>query len=161
MPETSSKDFENDLSISNVYYGLKGQTTEQIFKALSWKISQDISLSSSVIYADILRAAKNHNAAIGEGVAVIDWKCEGIKSSYVMVSMLENSINFSDSDGLPIDIVLVLISPKQESLTHLRHLSRLTRLFREESILSQLRSATCADGMISILCPENRKIQAA
>lgn len=161
MLDQLNNDQTQDLAISNVYCGLKGSNTEQIFKNLTWKISQDIGISGSVVFSDMVTASKRHDVGIGEGVAVLDWKSDGIKSSYVIVAKLEQPIEVSAIDDRPVDIVLVLISPREGSLTHLRHLARLTRMFRDDHLLEQLRSTICVDGMLSILSPENRKILAA
>ncbi|MDY0029692.1 MAG: PTS sugar transporter subunit IIA [Pseudobdellovibrionaceae bacterium] len=161
MLDQMNKDQIQDLVISNVYYDLKGSNTEQLFKNLTWKIARDLGISGSVVLSDMMTASKRHDVGIGDGVAVLDWKSDGIKSSYVIVAKLESPIEVSAIDERPVDIILVLISPREESLVHLRHLARLTRFFRDEKLLEQLRNTKCVDGMISILSPENRKILAA
>ncbi len=151
----------NDLTITNVQCDLKGANTEQILKNLSWKISKDINMSASAVFADLRKAEKRGDAGIGDGVAVLDWKSAAVKSSYILVSRLETPLDMRASDERPVDLVLVLISPEEQSLTHLRHVARLTRMFRESELLDHLRAVKNNDGMMAVLSADNQRFLAA
>ncbi|GEM_PF-1733393 len=151
----------DDLTITSVQCDLKGANTEQILKNLSWKISKDINMSASAIFADIRRSEKRGDAGIGDGVAVLDWRNEALQTPYVLVSRLETPLDMKTADERPVDLVLVLISPESQSLTHLRHVARLTRMFREEGLLEHLRSVKNNDGMMAVLSSENQRFLAA
>lgn len=141
----------DDLRISNALFGLKGSNAEQIFRNLSWSIARDTGLAAPLVYAEMIRAKGNKTIGIGDGVAVIDWMSSGISKPYILIAQLETPTNLNLFDDMPEDFVLILISPDTESVTHLRRLSRLSRLFHTSSLLRQLRSVTNADGMMAVL----------
>jgi mannitol/fructose-specific phosphotransferase system IIA component len=60
-----------------------------------------------------------------------------------------------------IDIVLVLVSPDKYGPLHLQYLSRLTRMFREEKLLTAIRSVTSVDGMVAVLSSDKTQPIAA
>ncbi len=150
----------DDVRVSEVQFGLKGDNVELILKNLSWKISQDINFSAASVRSDLKRIAA-YKPGIGDGIAVFDWLSEGIEEPYVLVSRLEHPVDIQAIDDRPVDFILVLVSPDSQSVTHLRHLSRLTRMFRDVDLLDQLRSTQCEDGMRAVLSPENRQVLAA
>lgn len=151
----------NDIHFSAMRFGIKGANPSQILRNLSYAISQDTQLGPDELRTTLDNLMKASLIGIGEGVGVFDWVSEGVDASYVLCGLLETPVSFPSVDDSPIDIILVLISPEKNGPLHLQYLSRLTRLFREQRLLQDLRSVTCVDGMKSVLSPENRKLLAA
>ncbi|HPQ50267.1 MAG: PTS sugar transporter subunit IIA [Alphaproteobacteria bacterium] len=152
---------EDDLNISSVQYGLKGSNPEQIIKNLSWKISLEIKASASCIHAEIQKAEQHHRSGIGDGVAILDWMSPSVKTPYVLISRLEDPLDINALDDRPIDILLILMSPESQSMTHLRHVARLTRMLRNEKILKKLRATQSANDMRAIFISEHEKLLVA
>lgn len=153
--------FQNDLKLTYVDLGLKGTTPDQVFRNMSWKLSAHSDLSSSSIADALSRKTDRDDLNFGDGLIICDWLSEGIDQSVVSLFSLEKPIQLGADDTQFMDMILVLISPESESITHLRHLARLTRLFRDESLLQHIREAHSEDVVFSLMQKENRKLMAA
>jgi len=149
-----------EIEFSSVEYGIKGDNTQQIIRNMARMIGRDVHSSAMSAHHEMEKSLKSATSTIGEGVAIFDWSSRKIDIPYVMCVRLENSVQFSVVDDKAIDIILVLVSPESSGSIHLQSLSRLTRMFRDTKLVDSLRSATCADGMLSVLSPENRRLAA-
>lgn len=153
--------FANTLQFSNARFGMKGDNPSQIIKNMSHCISQDIQISSAHILNRLETISKNSMIGIGDGIGVFDFTSDQISSPYITATLLETPVLFPAVDDKVTDIVLTLISPEKDGPLHLQYLSRLTRMFREPKLVQDLRSVKCSDGMMSVLCPDNRKLLVA
>jgi PTS system nitrogen regulatory IIA component len=100
-----------------------------------------------------------HKAAIGDGVAIPQLCVEGLERSFLMFAKPHQPIDFGADDGLDVDLVFLLLSPKAETGEHLRSLSRLTRMVMDDHLRSCLRATNDIDALYSILHdPVMRKV---
>lgn len=149
------------IDFTAAHFGVKGDNPLQVIKNLAFTISRDTHNPSTILHSQLDGLLKNSMIGIGEGVGVFDWVSKDIDTPYIMCSMLENSVTFPSVDDKSLDIILTLISPEKNGPLHLQSLSRLTRMFRNAQFLTSLRSVHSRDGMLSILCHDNRHLLAA
>jgi len=153
--------FAYSLQFSNARFGMKGDNPPQIIKNMAYVIAQDIQIPSAQILNQLETILKNSMIGIGDGLGLFDFTSDQISSPYITVTLLETPVLFPAVDDKVTDIVLTLISPETIGPLHLQYLSRLTRMFREPKLVQDLRSVKCSDGMMSVLCPDNRKLLVA
>ncbi len=151
----------NEIRFSKVRFGIKGDNAAQIIKNISSVISRDTQLPPSETYERMDHLFQTSMTGIGDGIAVFDWVSNTITSPYLLCAKLETPVAFSSVDDRNVDIVLVLTSPRNTGPLHLQYLARVTRMFREPRLLQKLRSVNCADGLDSVLTPENKQFFAA
>lgn len=142
---------ENEFSFSHAHYALKGITREQIFKNLSWKISDDLGASAPIVTESLDHIYKHREIILGPGLAIFDWQNDDIFSPYVAIFHLDHHVLLRSRETYPTKYVVVLVSPASQSLTHLRHLARISRLFHSHDILESLSRAQSEDGLLAVL----------
>ena len=74
---------------------------------------------------------------------------------------LQRPIDFNAVDDAPVDLIIMLLSPGGDGPHHLRRLSRISRLMREANLLEDIRSASDADTIRSLLEHGNQRLIAA
>lgn len=89
-------------------------------------------------------------APCGGGVAVTALQCPGLTTSSTVLGKFKVPLDLAGPDGMPVDLVCVLLYPETERAAYLRRLSRLTRLFRNSDLCVKIRETQDAD-MIRIL----------
>ena len=151
----------NEIRFSKVRFGIKGDNAAQIIKNLSSVIAKDTQLSSFETQDRMNHLFQTSMTGIGDGIAVFDWVSNAIDSPYLLCAKLETSVAFSSVDDRAVDIVLALISPRNNGPLHLQYLARVTRMFREPRLLKKLRDVEGVDGLSSVLTPENKAFFAA
>jgi PTS system nitrogen regulatory IIA component len=150
-----------NIMISKMLHGMRGDNSFQIIKNMATIIGRDTNLSAMATHQKLDDLLKNSVIGIGEGVAVFDWVSDKLETPYIICAVLDTPTLFPAVDENMIDIVLVLVSPEKNGPLHLQYLSRLTRAFRDEKLLTSLKSVTSVDGMMAVLYPNNQQTIAA
>lgn len=150
-----------DIHFTDVYYAIKGDNPNQVSKNIANLIGRTTPITRLECNLRMEEVLKTSIIGIGDGVAVFDWVSEKLSTPYLACFKLESHVSFPALDDKTTDIVLVLISPEHLGPIHLQYLSRMTRLFREPSLLKKIRNVESADAIKAILSPENRQFIAA
>ena len=149
----------SDIAFSSARYGMMGNNKSQILINLSRYLGSDMKLSALAIHQKIEDIDKASSIGIGDGVAILDWVSDRLDQPFLFCATLETPVTFSAVDNNPVDIFVVLVSPESQSSQHLRLLSRVTRMFRDQKILDDVRRINSLDGLMAVLSPEHRKLQ--
>ena len=68
-----------------------------------------------------------------------------------MFARLERPIDFEALDGLPVDLIFLLIAPETAGADHLKALAAIARALRHPGVATQLRGARDASAIYSLL----------
>lgn len=90
-------------------------------------------------------------SGIGAGVGVTALKVPGIKTSIAVLAKCKGAADLTGPDGLPIDLVCLLLYPENEGVHYLRRLSRLTRLLQNRDLCAKIRETNDADTIRSLI----------
>lgn len=91
--------------------------------------------------AEIMRREEEGSTAIGGGLVIPHARFRGISKVRVVVATLAEPLPLPAADGVPVDVVILLVGPAGDPRQMLRVLARLARLVRQESFLDSLRPA--------------------
>jgi PTS system nitrogen regulatory IIA component len=64
---------------------------------------------------------------------------------------LSQPIDFHAIDGMPVDLVFLLLSPPDAGADHLKSLAMVSRVFRDRQTLAKLRGARSKDALFALL----------
>ena len=70
---------------------------------------------------------------------------------------LSAPIDYDAVDGLPVDLVFLLLSPPDAGVDHLKALASVSRTFRDRQILAKLRGARSKDALFALLVGEEKR----
>lgn len=91
---------------------------------------------------ELLAREAVETTGIGGGIAIPHARSETVVSSVVCVATLAEPVDFAAVDGEPVDVVLLLVSPRPMPGELLRVLARVSKLVRIDRFLQELRAAT-------------------
>ena len=100
---------------------------------------------------EVLRRENAGSTAIGGGVVIPHARFEGIDRLRIAVATLATPLEIPSEDGLPVDIVILLVGPADDPRQMLRVLARLARQVRDEGFLDGLRAAGDTNGLRAAL----------
>ncbi|UCD57499.1 MAG: PTS sugar transporter subunit IIA, partial [Candidatus Hydrogenedentota bacterium] len=69
----------------------------------------------------------------------------------------KTGIPFESLDGQPVQLVILLVIPKDKFQQHVRTLAGIARLFNQDQMTRALRNATSAEGAMEIIRAEEGK----
>jgi PTS system nitrogen regulatory IIA component len=97
--------------------------------------------SVTELVGEVMRREKEGSTAIGGGLVLPHARFAGVRRVRLAVATLANPLQIPSEDGLPVDIVILLVGPQNDPRQMLRVLARLARLVRQKEYLQGLREA--------------------
>ncbi|MDD2752559.1 MAG: HAD-IC family P-type ATPase, partial [Candidatus Omnitrophica bacterium] len=94
------------------------------------------------VLESLLKREKLSSTGIGGGVAIPHARIAELKEPIIFVGLSRKGINFSAPDSKPVNLVILFLTPLQESELHLKILSRLAQLLNNKIFVGQLMHAS-------------------
>ncbi|KLI65233.1 PTS sugar transporter subunit IIA [Aurantiacibacter marinus] len=116
----------------------------QIFGS-AWELDRDMVLEN------LDEREKLGSTGFGRGVAIPHARIPGIRRPIAAMLKLEKPVSFDAADGLPVDLVIGLLSPENCGAAHLHALAALSRMVRDERMHDALSDAPDAEALYGII----------
>jgi nitrogen PTS system EIIA component len=139
-------DVKDLLKAGDVLIGLSAPNKRRVLEKLAAKAGADLSLDPEAILAALLKREALGSTGMGEGVALPHARLENLARVHGVFARLRQSIDFQSIDGQPVDLVCVLLLPK-EGAAQLDALASVARRLREKDRLARLRRARDATAL--------------
>lgn len=91
------------------------------------------------------------STGFGRGAAIPHGRLDDVAIPLAVFLKVERPVDFNAVDALPVDLVFALISPERDGARHLRALAYISRLMRDDAVLSALRGAGDNDAIFGLL----------
>ena len=99
----------------------------------------------------ILDRETTRSTGIGNGLAVPHGKCVGCPQLTMAIGKPEKPIDFESIDGKPVELIVLLASPPDQTGPHIQALARISRLMLMEEFRNQIISAGNADEVYAVI----------
>lgn len=109
-----------------------------------------ITLRERVLQAVLDREA-TRPTAVGHGLAVPHGKCEGSPKLVMAIGRTVEPIDFGSKDGEPINLIVLVCSPPDQTGPHIQALARIARLILIEKFRSAINQANTAGEIYDII----------
>jgi PTS system nitrogen regulatory IIA component len=126
---------------------LKVNSKKQLLQELSAKASRITGVPEREVFDVILQRERLGSTGVGHGIAIPHGKLESISSIVGVFARLESPVDFEALDDQPVDLVFLLLAPEGAGADHLKALSRIARVLRDQELVAKLR-ATDSDTAI-------------
>ena len=93
----------------------------------------------------VLNREQVRSTGIGSGIAIPHGKCNAVKELVISMGIAAQPIDFDSVDGKPVSIVILLLSPLDQTGPHIQALARISRLMLDESFRNKLQRASSAN----------------
>ena len=114
-------------------------------------------LAAKDIVAALNAREKLGSTGFGAGTAIPHGKIDGLSQVQGYFVRLTTPIDFGAVDGLPVDLVFLLLSPSNAGADHLKALASVSRAFRDRPTLAKLRGARSKDALFALLVGEESR----
>lgn len=134
------------LNEKNILTGLVLREKDDVINKLIDSLSDQID-------ADILRNIRTAvfereaimSTGVGKGLAIPHGKCKGLKKTFAAFALLKEPIDYDAIDGNPVSMVFLLVGPESQNSTHIKMLSRISRLMNNNEFRQQLLDSQSPD----------------
>lgn len=133
---------------------LKANSKKQLLQELANKAARITGLSEREIFDVILQRERLGSTGVGNGIAIPHGKLTSIKSITGIFARLENPVDFEALDDQPVDLVFLLLAPEGAGADHLKALSRIARVLRDQDLVAKLRATNSEPAIYAFLNQE-------
>ena len=142
----------NDIiSPDSILANLKPNSKKQLLQELADVGSALIGKESPAVFETLLERERLGSTGVGNGVAIPHGKIPGIKNIVGVFAQLSKPVEFDAMDDQPVDIVFMLLAPEGSGADHLKALSKIARVLRDQSTLASIRNTTDSDAIYALL----------
>jgi PTS system nitrogen regulatory IIA component len=124
---------------------------KQALQELSDRAALVSGLSARAIFDSILQRERLGPTGVGDGVAIPHGKLVKCERIFGVFARLERAIDFEALDGLPVDMIFMLIAPESAGADHLKALAMIARKLRNPSLASKLRATRDAAAIYAVM----------
>lgn len=142
------KDF---IAPNAVIAASKAASKKQLFQEISARAAFISGIPEREIFDALWHREKLGSTGVGNGVAIPHGKLAKAGRIFGLFVRLEAPVDFDATDGVPVDLVCVLIAPEAAGADHLKALAQIARTLREASFTSLLRATRDESGLYSLL----------
>lgn len=99
----------------------------------------------------VLAREQTRSTGIGSGIAIPHGKCSAAKELVMAVGIATEPIEFESIDNKPVSIVILLVSPPDQTGPHIQALARISRLMLDDQFKTQLEKSTSPEEVYDLI----------
>jgi nitrogen PTS system EIIA component len=150
-------DLSDIISIEAVEAGAPAANKKALFQHLAAAGARLTGLPAKTVLAALNEREKIGSTGFGGGAAIPHGKVEGLDRVVGHSLRLAAPVDFHAVDGLPVDLVFMLLSPPDAGVDHLKALASISRTCRDRQTLAKLRGARSKDALFALLVGEETR----
>lgn len=133
---------------------LRVNSKKQLLQELAAKAAKLTSIPEREIFDVILQRERLGSTGVGHGVAIPHGKLNSIQKIVGVFARLETPVDFEALDDQPVDLAFLLLAPEGAGADHLKALSRIARILRDQDMVAKLRATDSAQAIYTFLNEE-------
>jgi PTS system nitrogen regulatory IIA component len=136
---------------SAIIPALRVNGKKQMLQEIAAKAADLCGQTERGIFEILLQREKLGSTGVGNGIAIPHGKLEKLNKLFGLFARLDRPIDFEALDGQPVDLIFLLLAPKDAGADHLKALAQVARLLREPDVARKLRDSHDAEAIYAVL----------
>ncbi len=134
---------------------LKGESKEEIINELVDLFKDDPRVEDiEKVRSAVLEREKVMSTGVGKGFAIPHGKTNAVKEIIGAFGKIKEGIDYESLDGNPVNLVFLLVGKDNLISTHIKLLSRISRLMNKDDFRHRLVEANSADEIVKLFSEE-------
>ncbi|MCU0345270.1 MAG: PTS sugar transporter subunit IIA [Ignavibacterium sp.] len=130
---------------------LQGNTKEEIINELIDLFKNDPRVEDiEKVRNSVLEREKVMSTGVGKGFAIPHGKTNAVKEIIGAFGKIKEGIDYESLDGNPVNLVFLLVGKDNLISTHIKLLSRISRLMNKDDFRHRLAEANSADEIVKL-----------
>jgi mannitol/fructose-specific phosphotransferase system IIA component (Ntr-type) len=109
----------------------------------------------------VWKREQTRTTGIGHGLAIPHGKTPGCGRLCMAVGLTKQPIDFGAIDGLPVELIILLASPADQTGPHIQALATISNLLTDADFRNELKKAPTADALYGMIEQREREAQEA
>lgn len=125
------------LTLENIKIPLNSNKRDQAIQELIDLLKEHVN-DSQQAFGAVMEREKIMTTGVGNGIAIPHCKHHSCPDFTIALGITEKGIDFSAIDNQDVNLVFLLLGPENNPGTHIKLLSRISRLMSDETFRKQL-----------------------
>lgn len=139
------------LDFEAIKPALSAGNKRSLLQQLAGLAASRLEVAPRLILETVSEREKLGSTGFGQGVAIPHGKVEGLSQIYCLFARLSEPVRYKAIDGVPVDLVFLLLSPPDAGAEHLKALAAISRVVRHAPTLEKMRGARSRDALAAVL----------
>jgi len=105
----------------------------------------------------VLTRERTQSTGTGAGIAIPHGKCNAVKELVIAIGIAHDPIEFNSIDGKPVTILILLVSPADQTGPHIQALATISRLMLNDELRQKLEKVASAEKAYALLNDQENK----
>ena len=114
-------------------------------------------LDKSAVLDAVLMREQTQSTGIGSGLAIPHGKCKAVDKLVMAIGIAQKPIDFASIDKKPVTIVILLVSPADQTGPHIQALARISRIMLDEQFRQKLEKAASAEEAYKLVSNKDKE----
>ncbi len=101
----------------------------------------------SNILGEVIEREKSMTTALGNGIAIPHSRSRFVNRMVVLIALVPRGVDFEAMDGKPVNILILIISPGNDTGPHLQMIAELTRIFSDNDSIEDILKSKSTDDL--------------
>ncbi len=134
---------------------LKSRDKKGVIEELVIPVARIVGINKEEIVRVLMERERLGSTGIGAGIGIPHGKMKAIKSLIISFGLSRQGVDFESIDGRPANIFFLLVTPENSTGLHLKLLSRISGILKNDSFKKRLLNAVDSDEIFSIIKGED------
>ncbi len=143
------------IAPTGVIVGLPSTDKHGVLTALASQVAGSTGISEAAITTVILERESLGSTGFGHGTAIPHGRLAELSRIVAVAARLDVPVDFAALDGLPVDLIVLMLAPVGAGADHLKALARISRALRDEAFCTRLRGAASAGAFYAVLAGDS------
>lgn len=130
---------------------ISADSKQAVLEELAGRFASAYGLDKADVLERLEERERLGSTGFGRGVAIPHARVAGLAGPVVALLRLKSPVEFAAADGLPVDIVIGLLSPENAGVSHLHALAAISRLVRDDRVRDALAKAPTIEVLSGLL----------
>lgn len=130
------------LPAENIALDAESTSKKRVFERAGILFENQLHVARSEVFDSLFAREKLGSTGLGQGVAIPHGRVKGLRDAAAAFFKLETAIPFDAPDGLPVNLIFVLLVPERATDLHLQILGELAQMFSDKTFREQLQESS-------------------
>ena len=126
----------------------RGVITELVQMLHDRNLVADVDETADAVWA----REQQRSTGIGEGLAIPHGRCASLRKVVAAVGWTSTPIDFKAPDGNPVQLIVLIVSPTDDTTNHVQALGAISRTLGQVAIRQAAMESTSAEALHAVLC---------
>lgn len=145
------------LKLEAVVPRLTGRTKTEVIEELARALATITPVPGARIHEVLREREKIGSTGMEKGVAIPHGRLSELATLVACFGVSKEGVDFEARDGKPSHFFFALVAPENSAGVHLKALSKVSRLFRSDSLRDALLAADSAEAIYALISQEDAR----